>query len=104
MSTDETQPLAAPADAAHAPGTPDQAPVGVTPPAATAPRPGVRVSTVVGGLIGVLLGVGVLLVAAGYTIDVELAAIVLLILAGVGLILGPLVQGVRRGREARAPQ
>ncbi|UZN02136.1 hypothetical protein [Cellulomonas sp. S1-8] len=63
-------------------------------------RPGVRVGTVVWGLIVVLLGAGVLLVAAGYTIDVQLAAIVLLIAAGLGLIAGPLVQGLRRGRTA----
>lgn len=61
-------------------------------------RPAVRVGTVVWGLIVALVGAGVLVVAAGYTIDVELAAIVLLIAAGVGLILGPLVQGLRRGR------
>ncbi|WP_163275389.1 hypothetical protein [Cellulomonas iranensis] len=102
MSTDETQPLAAPAD--PEPTAPDPTTAGFAPGEAAAPRPGVRVSTVVGGLIGVLLGVGVLLVAAGYTIDVELAAIVLLILAGVGLILGPLVQGMRRGRGARVPR
>lgn len=64
-------------------------------------RPGVRVGTVVWGLIVGLVGVGVLLVAAGYTIDVQLAAIVLLIAAGVGLILGPLVQGMRRSRTGR---
>jgi len=61
-------------------------------------RPAVRVGAVVWGLIVALVGVGVLLVAAGYTIDVQLASIVLLIAAGVGLILGPLVQGLRRGR------
>ncbi|GIG39085.1 hypothetical protein [Cellulomonas phragmiteti] len=61
-------------------------------------RTGVRVGTVAWGLIVVLVGVGVLIVAAGYTIDVQLAAIVLLIAAGVALIVGPLVQGLRRGR------
>lgn len=78
-------------DAAHDPGTAA---------ASAAHRPGVRVGTVVWGLIVVLLGTGVLLVAAGYTIDVQLAAIVLLIAAGAGLILGPLVQTLRRGRTA----
>jgi len=67
-------------------------------PPRTGSRPTVRVGTVVWGLIVALIGVGVLLVAAGYTVDVQLAAIVLLIAAGVGLILGPLVQGLRRGR------
>ena len=83
MSTDDvtpTEPL----------GTPDAG--------TTAHRPAVRVGTVVWGLIVALVGVGVLLVAAGYTIDVQLAAIVLLIAAGVGLILGPLVQSLRRHR------
>ena len=62
-------------------------------------RAGVRVGTVVWGLIVALVGAGVVLVAAGYTIDVQLAAIVLLIAGGVGLILGPLFQGVRRSRS-----
>ena len=61
-------------------------------------RPTVRLGSVVWGLIVALVGVGVLLVGAGYTIDVQLASIVLLIAAGVGLIIGPLVQGLRRGR------
>lgn len=80
---------------AGATGT-DDAPVTVT----RDHRPGVRVGTIVWGLILGLLGVGVLLVSAGYVIDVQLAAIVLLIAAGLGLILGPLVQGLRRGRSA----
>lgn len=63
-------------------------------------RPTVRLGTVVWGLIVALVGVGVLLVGAGYTIDVQLASIVLLIAAGLGLILGPLVQSLRRGRTA----
>lgn len=66
--------------------------------AVAARRPTIRPGGVVWGVILVLLGAGVLLVAAGYTIDVQLAAIVLLIAAGVGLIVGPLVQAVRRGR------
>jgi hypothetical protein len=110
MSTDETQPLGTTsedtqADAPHGattPGTttPGTTPDGAAPAAAASTHPGVRVSSIVGGVITVLLGVGVLLVAAGYTIDVQLAAIVLLIAAGAGLILGPLVQGLRRGRTA----
>lgn len=72
---------------------PDQEPA-----APRASRPPTRVGGVVWGLIVVLLGVGVLLVAAGYTIDVQLASIVLLIAAGVGLIVGPVVQSLRRGR------
>ena len=95
MSTDDVTPTDAVAHDDAPPAAPDA-------PAPDAPRtqhrPGARVGTVVGGLIVVLLGAGVLLVAAGYTVDVQLAAIVLLIAAGVGLILGPLVQGLRRGR------
>ncbi|MCC2335866.1 hypothetical protein [Cellulomonas wangsupingiae] len=90
MSTDDVTPTDA---VAH-----DDAPSAAPDAPRTQHRPGVRVGTVVGGLIVVLLGAGVLLVAAGYTVDVQLAAIVLLIAAGVGLILGPLVQGLRRGR------
>jgi len=67
-------------------------------PDVTTRRTGVRVGTVVWGLIVALVGLGVVLVAAGYTIDVQLAAIVLLIAGGAGLILGPLLQGVRRSR------
>ena len=77
--------------------TTDDAPYGAGD-RAPARRPVVRAGTVVWGLIVALVGVGVLLVAAGYTIDVQLAAIVLLIAAGVGLILGPLVQSLRRHR------
>ena len=42
-----------------------------------------------------------LTVVAGYRVDVQLAAIVLLILGGLGIILGPLVQGVRRSAQER---
>ena len=66
----------------------------------TRERPGLRPGTVVWGLVIALVGVGVLLVGAGYTIDVQLASIVLLIAAGLGLILGPLIQSLRRGRTA----
>ncbi|MBO0899753.1 hypothetical protein J1G43_07220 [Cellulomonas sp. zg-ZUI22] len=71
---------------------------GTTPDPERGHRPPVRVGGVVWGLIVVLVGAGVLLVAAGYTIDVQLAVIVLLIAAGVGLIVGPVIQGLRRGR------
>ncbi|QCB92984.1 hypothetical protein [Cellulomonas shaoxiangyii] len=57
-----------------------------------------RVGTIVWGVVIALLGAGVLAIAAGYTIDLELAAIALLILAGLGLIIGPLVANARRGR------
>ncbi|SFJ82325.1 hypothetical protein [Cellulomonas sp. KH9] len=88
------------ADDATGQGAPGQgAGQGAAPDAERGRRPPVRVGGVVWGLIVVLVGVGVLLVAAGYTIDVQLAAIVLLIAAGVGLIVGPVVQSLRRGRS-----
>ncbi|MCC2320382.1 hypothetical protein [Cellulomonas xiejunii] len=68
-------------------------------PGVSAHRAGVRVGTIVWGLIVAFVGLGVVLVTAGYTIDVQLAAIVLLIAGGVGLIVGPLFQGVRRNRS-----
>lgn len=66
--------------------------------ASPARRDRVRVGTIVWGVVIALLGVGVLTIAAGYTIDLELAAIGLLVVAGLGLIIGPLVASARRGR------
>ncbi|MFS0705902.1 hypothetical protein AB6N23_15430 [Cellulomonas sp. 179-A 9B4 NHS] len=64
--------------------------------AAAPTRDRVRVGTIVWGLVIALLGAGVLVIAAGYTIDLELAAIGLLVLAGLALIVGPLVANARR--------
>ncbi|MFC8192214.1 hypothetical protein ACFUMH_11205 [Cellulomonas sp. NPDC057328] len=64
--------------------------------AAAPTRDRVRVGTIVWGVVIALLGAGVLVIAAGYTIDLELAAIGLLVLAGLGLIVGPLVANARR--------
>ncbi|MBO3088560.1 hypothetical protein [Cellulomonas dongxiuzhuiae] len=85
-------------DTARYDALPHDAPTPAADATASPPRAGIRVGTVVWGLIVALVGVGVLLVAAGYTIDVQLAAIVLLIAGGLGLILGPLLQGLRRSR------
>ena len=52
---------------------------------------GPRVGTIVWGIILVLLGLGVLAVGAGLTIDLQAAAIGLLALAGVGLLVKALV-------------
>lgn len=94
MSSDDT----ARTDGASTTGTTDAGDDVTTRTAGPQGAQGVKVGTLVWGLIVALLGAGVLAVAAGYTIDVQLAAIVLLIAAGVGLILGPLVQTLRRGR------
>ncbi|QDB80158.1 hypothetical protein FE251_12770 [Georgenia wutianyii] len=52
---------------------------------------GPRVGTIVWGIILLLLGLGVLAVGAGLTIDLEAALIGLLALAGVGLLVKALV-------------
>ena len=88
MSTDDTIPSDVPADEPAV--TPERA-----------PRRAVRIGTIVWGLIVAAVGAGVLTVVAGYRVDVQLAAIVLLILGGLGIILGPLVQGVRRSAQER---
>ncbi|MBU4213462.1 MAG: hypothetical protein KJ792_02250 [Actinobacteria bacterium] len=59
---------------------------------------GPRVATVVWGLVVTALGVGVIALATGSTIDFGLAAIVLLAGAGVALLIGSLTAGLRRGR------
>ncbi|GAA4627635.1 hypothetical protein [Cellulomonas oligotrophica] len=116
MSTDDTRPLpplapGAPApeaatDAADAPGTTtptDRAETSdgtaATPVAPGPRRRRVRVGTVVWGVIIAVVGAGILAVAAGYTIDVQLAAIGLLVAAGLGMIVGPLVAAGRRDRR-----
>lgn len=61
-----------------------------------AARPTPRVATVVWGLVLALIGAGVITAAAGYELDVELAAIALLALAGVGLVVGSIATSARR--------
>lgn len=68
-------------------------------PRATAPvSTDVRVGTIVWGLVLAAIGVGLLALAAGVSFDVELAFIILVALAGVGLVVGAVVAGVRRSR------
>jgi hypothetical protein len=73
-------------------GQPTTTPAGYPAPEPNAPR----VSTVVWGLVLVALGIGVVGAAAGATIDVGLAAIVLLAGAGVALLIGSLIAAARR--------
>jgi|GEM_PF-1040468 len=70
------------------------------PPAPPAPEPrkGLRVGTVVWGLIVAVVGVGLLSIAWGAHLDAELALIVLLGAAGVALLVGSLI-GMRRSRN-----
>lgn len=97
---DRTEAPTAPAPAV----APTSPPSAVTPPVSPAPaapsidaaRPRVRIATVVWGLVVAALGTGVLIYAAGYTIDAQLALIVLLTVAGLTLLVGSLV-GNRRG-------
>ncbi|MBC7550852.1 MAG: hypothetical protein H7269_08150 [Cellulomonas sp.] len=88
---------------APAPSTPAQsapAQPEALPPAPPQPaRPGPRVGTVVWGLILAVIGVGVIAAAAGARFDVELVAIALLVLAGVGLVVGSVATSVRRRRS-----
>lgn len=66
---------------------------------ATAPRPRLRVGTVVWGLVLAAIGVGLLAWAAGLSIDVQLALIVLLAGAGGLLLVGSIVSAVRTSRR-----
>lgn len=59
-------------------------------------RRGVRVGTVVWGLVVAAVGLGMLAFALGYTFDVELAIIVLVAAAGAALLVGTLVTSARR--------
>lgn len=62
-----------------------------------AERPrGPRVGTVVWGLVIAAIGVGLLAVASGASLDVELAIIVLVAAAGVALLVGSLLTARRR--------
>ena len=69
-------------------------------PAATAPRPqrGMRVGTMVWGLVLAAIGAGVLAWAVGVSFDVELAFIILVAAAGVLLLTGSLATTWRRRR------
>ncbi len=63
-------------------------------------RPPVRIGTIVWGLVITAIGVLVLALVAGATIDSGLAVIGLLAGSGIALLIGALVSAVRR-RETR---
>jgi len=74
-------------------------PTSRTPAPAPAPAPrGMRVGTIVWGLVLAAIGAGVLAWAIGVSFDVELAFIVLIAAAGVLLLVGSLATMVRRRR------
>lgn len=58
---------------------------------------GPRTGTIVGGLVLLLLGIGVLAIAAGATLDLQIALIVLLLITGSALLVGAAL-GARRRR------
>jgi len=84
---------------------PQAAAVPVAVPVATVSEPastGPRSSTIVWGFLVIAFGVGLMAIAAGAHLDVELAAIVLLAAAGVLLVIGSAVSAGRRRRRAAA--
>ncbi len=78
--------------------TPAAAPVGATPVAPARPPRGMRVGTMVWGLVLAAIGAGVLAWALGATFDVELAFIFLVAAAGVLLLAGSVATTLRRRR------
>jgi hypothetical protein len=115
MSTDDTtqqlptsgdQPLGAPASApaGTAGAFPDVTPTSTptsTPvdapviSAAERPRPRLRVSTAVWGLVIAAIGVGVVALASGAVFDLQLALIALLAVAGAAMLGGSIAAAVR---------
>jgi hypothetical protein len=79
---------------------PEPAEDGTSVQAAPLVRSGPRTTTIVWGLIVVAIGVGLLSRSAGATIDVELAAIVLLAVAGLLLVVGSVAGSLRRRRRS----
>ncbi|WP_456824819.1 hypothetical protein [Cellulomonas sp. P5_E12] len=63
------------------------------------PRRRLRVGTVVWGLVIAAIGVGLLAWAAGVAIDLQLAMIVLLAVAGTVLLVGSILSGARSARR-----
>lgn len=94
-SAPATSAPAASAPAASAPYPPASAGTGTAP-----ARPPVRIGTIVWGLVIAAIGVLVLALAAGATIDSGLAVIGLLAGSGIALLIGALVSAARR-RETR---
>jgi len=111
MSTDDTtqqlptsgdQPLGTPASApagtagAFPDVTPTSTPVDAPViSAAERPRPRLRVSTAVWGLVIAAIGVGVVALASGAVFDLQLALIALLAVAGVAMLGGSIAAAVR---------
>lgn len=79
-----------------APAVPAAAPAPAPLPAPTPTTRGIRVGTLVWGMVLAAVGVGVLALSAGYTLDVELAMIVLLGAAGAVMLVGSILKGRRR--------
>ena len=99
MSTDPTQPLPPTRPTSPAPAGPT--PAGPAP-AGPAPREvstAVRSSTIVWGAILVVAGVVLAAVAAGWSLDLGLVAIVALAGAGVALLVGALTSTLRKDRR-----
>lgn len=61
-----------------------------------AERRGLRVGTVVWGLVIALVGAVILAVASGFRVDLQLTFIVLLAVAGVALLAGSIFSAARR--------
>ena len=111
-SQDEPAGYTSPIGALYAPsGRPDQVPADgvaqttvveptpVEPAPVDPPRRRLRVGTVVWGLVIAAIGVGLLAWAAGFAIDLQLAMIVLLAVAGTALLVGSIVSGARAARR-----
>jgi len=65
-------------------------------PAPVAPRRGVRVGTIVWGLVIAAIGVGILAYALDVTFDAQLASIIVIFAAGVLLLVGSIATSRRR--------
>lgn len=108
-SPDEPAPYTSPIGALYAPADrPDQGPTDqvapepapvADPAPADPPRRRLRVGTVVWGLVIAAIGVGLLAWSAGFAIDLQLAMIVLLAVAGTALLVGSIVSGARAARR-----
>lgn len=93
-ATDGPERTAPTAPAAQAAPTAEAAPTTT----ALAPRRGMRVGTIVWGLVLAALGAGLLAWAIGVTFDVELAFIILVAASGVLLLVGSVATTLRRRR------
>jgi len=99
---DRTVPLDQPLDVTPV-GTPPAPTTGTTPGPLGTPEPppvrrGPRVATIVWGFVIIAFGAVVLAAAMGARVDMGLAAILVLAVAGVTLVVGSIVSGARRRR------